>query len=86
MALALINALNYSEADVLPEDSHDRNWIDSFTIGNVTRVAMVGLFRPLIKLFKERGALVEVLDEFKGVGEQDSFYDKNWWIGRRYCC
>jgi uncharacterized protein (DUF4213/DUF364 family) len=76
MGLALINALNYHEASDFPEDSTDRLWRDSFRIGSETRVAMVGLFRPLMKLFKDRGASVEVLDDFQGVGERGSFYRK----------
>ncbi len=80
MGLALINAMNYREASGLPEDSTDRLWMDSFGIGPETRVAMVGLFRPLMRLFKDRGALVEVLDDFQGVGERSSFYRKlNEW-------
>lgn len=76
MGLALINALNYHEAAALPEDSSDRIWMDAFGIGRETRVAMVGFFRPLMKLFKDRGALVEVLDDHQGIGERGSFYGK----------
>ncbi|MBU4262160.1 MAG: DUF364 domain-containing protein [Proteobacteria bacterium] len=76
MGLALINALNYHEASGLAEDAPDSEWMDSFAIGRETRVAMVGLFRPLMKVFKDRGALVEVLDDLQGVGERNSFYGK----------
>ena len=76
MGLALINALNYHEACGLPDDSTDRFWMDALGIGRETHVAMVGFFRPLMKLFKDRGALVEVLDDFQGVGERGSFYGK----------
>lgn len=76
MGLALINALNYHEAAALPEDSSDRIWMDAFGIGRETRVAMVGFFRPLMKLFKDRGALVEVLDDHQGIGDRGSFYGK----------
>ena len=80
MGLALINAMNYHEASGLQEDSTDGLWMDSFGIGSETRVAMVGLFRPLMRLFKDRGSLVEVLDDFQGVGERSSFYRKlNEW-------
>ncbi len=74
--VALINALNYHDACRLPEDSTDRVWMDSFGIGSETRVAMVGFFRPLMRLFQDRGALVEVLDDFQGLGDQGSFYRK----------
>jgi hypothetical protein len=80
MGLALVNAMNFREASGYPEDSNDRLWMDSFGIGSGTRIAMVGLFRPFMKPFKDRGALVEVLDDFQGVGERGSFYKKlNEW-------
>ena len=80
MGLALVNALNYRHACGLPGDSTDGIWMDGFGIGRETRVAMVGFFRPLMKTFKDRGALVEVLDDLQGVGERGDFYKKlNGW-------
>jgi len=76
MGLACVNAMNYHDASGFPEDSTDRLWMDSFGIGSGTRVAMVGFFRPLMKLFRDRGALVEALDDFQGIGDRDSFYGK----------
>lgn len=76
MALALANALNYHDASGLPDDASDGGWMDSFAIGPETRVAMVGFFRPLMKKFKERGALVEVLDDSQGVGDRPAFLEK----------
>jgi len=76
MALALINALNYQKANDCLDDTTDRTWMDTFNIGQGTRVAMVGFFRPLMNMFNDRGATVEALDEFQGVGERDKFYEK----------
>jgi hypothetical protein len=76
MALALVNALNFDVACGLPDDPTDSIWMDSFGIGSKTCVAMVGFFQPLMKLFHDRGALVEVLDDFKGMGDRPSFYRK----------
>ncbi|MGV8075599.1 MAG: Rossmann-like domain-containing protein [Syntrophobacteraceae bacterium] len=76
IALALINAMNYHDACRLPEDSTDRGWMDSFGIGRDTRLAMVGFFHPLMKLFENRGALVEALDDFQGIGNRSDFYGK----------
>jgi len=76
MALALVNAMNYHVARMLPEDPTDAGWMNAFGIGRGTRVAMVGFFRPLMKRFKERGALVEILDDFQGIGDRASFYGK----------
>jgi hypothetical protein len=73
MGLALVNALNHQVACVLPEDSTNRFLLDYLGIGPKTRVAMVGNFQPLVKLFRERGALVEVLDEMQGIGDETGF-------------
>ncbi len=80
MGLALVNALNYHEADKLPEDRGDSTWMDAMGIGQGTRLAMVGLFKPLMHKFKERGAQVEVIDEHRKIGQQNDFYSKlNGW-------
>ena len=76
MGLALINALNFDAASRLSEDPTDSIWMDTFGIGCETRVAMVGFFRPLMRLFQDRGAVVEVIDDSKGIGERGSFYGK----------
>lgn len=84
MALALINALNHDAARGLPEDPADSAWMDSFGIGSGSRVAMVGLFRPLMKILKERGAVVEVSERrpceagsgASGGGEEVRFHAK----------
>jgi len=76
MALALVNALNYRDACSFPDDPSDRAWMDSFNIGRDTRVAMVGFFRPLMGAFQDRGAVVEVLDDFQGIGDRSRFYRK----------
>lgn len=62
MALALINAINHETACRLADDSDDSAWMDSFSIGRGSRVAMVGFFGPLMKVLKDRGAVVEVID------------------------
>ncbi|MGI6655376.1 MAG: Rossmann-like domain-containing protein [Desulfobulbus sp.] len=76
MALALVNALNYGNSRDLPEDSEDGIWMDTLGVQSGTRVAMVGLFRPLMHKFHERGAQVEVLDAGQGIGNRDDFYKK----------
>ncbi len=76
MGLALVNALNYHDADQLPEDRGDSVWMDALGIGRGTRLAMVGHFKPLMHKFKERGAQVEVIDIGRGIGNQNSFYSK----------
>ena len=73
MALALVNALNHRAALALPEDPKNRSLFDSLGIGSGTRVAMVGLFGPLMRIFKERGAVVEVVDLHRRLGQPAEF-------------
>lgn len=90
MALALINAINHETICKLAEEPGDSAWMDSLGIGQKSRVAMVGLFGPLMKPLKERGAEVEVIERnarhaqagdfgapriFSG-GEKTLFYDR----------
>jgi len=76
MGLALVNALNHREALACAEDPSNEILRDALGIGRGTRVAMVGFFRPLVKLFEEAGAVVEVLDDMQGVGDRNRFHDK----------
>jgi uncharacterized protein (DUF4213/DUF364 family) len=76
MALALINALNYDEALLLPEDKNNNVMFNEFNIGNGTRAAMVGFFGPLIKIFKERNVSLEMIDIARGLGRKEDFYEK----------
>ena len=80
MALALVNALNHAYALTLPEDRHNKILFDRFNIGEGTRVAMVGFFGPLMDVFKKRGAMLEVLDKSRHLGNPDDFYRRleNW--------
>ena len=74
MALALVNALNYEEALLLPEDSKKSILFDAFQIEEGTQVAMVGMFAPMMNSFKERGAQLEVMDDHRQIGSKDNFY------------
>jgi len=80
MGLALVNALNHREALACADDPDNDVLRNTLAIGRDTRVAMVGLFRPLIHLFEKSGAVVEVLDDMQGVGDRDRFHEKlgNW--------
>jgi uncharacterized protein (DUF4213/DUF364 family) len=76
MALALINALNYENALLLPETIENEELFDRFGIGEGTRVAMVGAFGPIIKICRERGATLELIDIYRGLGSKEGFYEK----------
>ena len=80
MALALVNALNYQQALQLPEDKKNEIIFDKFNITKGTRVAMVGYFRPLIKHFEQKGAVLDILDQSRSLGRVEDFYKKlkNW--------
>ena len=80
MALALLNALNYEKALLLPEDKNNNMMFDRFDIHKGTKVAMVGFFGPLIKIFKEREASLEIMDIARCLGRKEDFYEKlgNW--------
>jgi len=80
MALALINALNYNDALALPEDKDNKIMFDKLEIGLHSKVAMVGYFGPLVRKFKEKKVLLEILDESRVLGHKKDFYHKlgNW--------
>ncbi|MFY9943586.1 MAG: DUF364 domain-containing protein [Desulfobacterales bacterium] len=76
MALALVNALNHRAALALPKDPKNQFLFDALGIGAGTRVAMVGFFGPLMRLFEERGAEVAVIDLNRRVGAPVEFLPK----------
>ena len=80
MALALVNALNYQHALQLPEDENNEIMFEQFKITKGTKVAMVGYFGPLIKRFEQREAVLDILDQSRGLGRIEDFYKKlkNW--------
>ena len=80
MALALVNALNYRDALQLPEDENNKIMFEQFKITKGTKVAMVGYFGPLIKRFEQREAVLDILDQSRGLGRKEDFYKnlKNW--------
>ena len=76
MALALVNALNYKDALKLPEDKDNAILSEKFGIKKGTKVAMVGFFGPLVKVFKEKKVSLEILDESRKLGRAEEFYQK----------
>ena len=80
MALALINALNYEEALLLPEDPGNEILFREFNLMGGLKIAMIGYFRPIAKLLEKRKVPLEILDEFHGLGTKQLFYQKlrNW--------
>ncbi|MFC1858176.1 Rossmann-like domain-containing protein [Thermodesulfobacteriota bacterium] len=80
IALAAVNALNYENALTLLQDRDNRILMDRLNIRRGTRVAMVGLFRPMLKLFEKRGAELEIIDASRAIGRKKEFYEKlgNW--------
>ncbi len=80
MALALVNALNYEKALTLPEDNDNKIMFDTVEIGKDSKIAMIGYFCPLVRYFEEQNVDLEILDESRGLGRKNEFYNKleNW--------
>jgi uncharacterized protein (DUF4213/DUF364 family) len=80
MALALINALNYDNSLALPEDKDNKMMFDMLGLEQGPKVAMVGYFGPLVRIFKKNGIALEILDESRDMGHRSDFYHKlgNW--------
>ena len=76
MALALVNALNYNQALVLPEDEDNQIMFEKFGIRKNTKTAMVGYFGPLVRNFEKMEVSLEILDISRGLGQKEVFYDK----------
>jgi len=76
MALALINALAQPDLSDLPSDRGNGILFDCLEIGPSAKVAMVGFFKPLVEILESKGAEVEVLDEFRAMGEKATFYER----------
>jgi uncharacterized protein len=76
MAMALINAIALPDLIHLPPDRGNNILFDCLGIGPASKVAMVGFFKPLVSLLTSRGAEVEVLDEFRSMGQKEAFYEK----------
>jgi uncharacterized protein len=76
LALAFINALNHQDAALLPEDPANKVLFDTFGLSAGARVAMAGFFGPLVKKFKERKVLLEIIDESRGLGQKDMFFER----------
>jgi uncharacterized protein (DUF4213/DUF364 family) len=74
MALALVNALNYSFACKLPEDDDNDILFDTLSIKRGSHVAMVGFIKPIVKRCETLGAKVIVLDATHHIGQPEEFY------------
>lgn len=76
MALALINALNRHRAEQLPEDKQNALLFGALEIGADTKVSMVGYIKPTVRALESMGAQVDVIDEFRQMGDKDRFLHK----------
>ncbi len=71
-AIALINALNQGASGSMAED--DGSMFERLGIVRGTKCAMVGFFGPVVNRLKEVDAHIELVDESKGLGDQERFY------------
>lgn len=80
MALALINALNVRQANRLPEDSDNELLFKQLKIEPGSNVSMVGLIKPLVRMLELKGANVDIIDDFRNIGDKERFYHNlNTW-------
>ncbi len=74
MALALINALNRRRAEQFPEDKQNALLFDALDITAGTKVSMVGYIKPTAGALETMGAQVDVIDEFRRMGDKNRFF------------
>jgi len=72
--LALVNALIDGQWHDQPADANNDGLCTMLDIQHGSRVAMVGYIKPVAKLLKERGAVVEVIDTFLEIGDAHAFH------------
>ncbi len=77
IGMAAANALNHAVALELPEDEGAAgSLVRELGIGRGTRVSMVGFFPPVARVFAELGVELDVVDDAKGMGDQDAFGER----------
>ncbi len=72
LAIALVNALNYSYALGLDDDEGDI--MRDLNLKSGSKVAMIGYFAPIITQLEKQGVKVRSYDIGKEIGEEKSFY------------
>lgn len=74
VGLATANALGHPAADRLPTDTGSADaLVRELDIGPGTRASMVGYFPPVARMLEEIGAEIEVVDDARGMGDQQRF-------------
>jgi hypothetical protein len=77
VGMAAANALNHAAAIQLPEDDGPAgSLIRQFGITRGTRVSMVGFFAPVVRDLRELGAELHIVDEARGMGDQDELGER----------
>jgi uncharacterized protein (DUF4213/DUF364 family) len=77
VGMAAANALNHAAAIQLPEDDGPAgSLVRQLDITSGTRVSMVGFFAPVVRVLRELGAELDVVDDAKGMGERHVFGER----------
>ena len=77
IGMATANALNHAAALALPEDEGAAgSLVRELGVVRGTRVSMVGFFPPVARVFEEIGVELDVVDDAKGMGDQDAFGER----------
>lgn len=72
VAIALVNALNYSKADSMETDSGAL--LRDLKIQPRGRISMVGYFGPVIRELEKMQVQTEILDSGRDIGHKEAFY------------
>jgi uncharacterized protein len=77
IGMAAANALNHAAALELPDDEGAAgSLVRELVIGPGTRVSMVGFFPPVARVLEDIGVELDVVDDAKGMGDQDAFRER----------
>lgn len=76
LSVALLNALNSRRALAMPEDRDNSILFDTLKVRRGTKLAMVGFFRPVVKVLEGMGAEVYITDMSHDMGSSGELYRK----------
>ena len=72
IALALVNALNFSQAQAMETDSG--SLFHDLRISRGSSISMVGYFGPVLRDLEKLHVSVDILDNNRNLGQKESFY------------
>jgi uncharacterized protein len=76
IGVATANAVNHTRASGFADDEPPGAVIRDLGAGRDSRVAMVGYFPPVVRALEERGAVLEIIDSSRGLGDRERFAER----------